>query len=264
MSDLNVALIQSDLVWEGIEENLARFDAAVDRLDGEIDLIVLPEMFTTGFSMAPGGKAEPMAGSAVSWLRGKARARGAVFTGSVMIEENGRFFNRLVWATPDGDVAVYDKRHLFRYAGEEKHYTAGTARITPVCNGWRIRPFICYDLRFPIWTRNLNLAYDLAVFVANWPARRSAHWRALLTARAIENQSYVIGVNRVGTDGNGLAYDGCSMVVSPTGEIVTEAVGEAAVLRATLERGPLDDYRDTFPAWKDADTDRGGDPSKPE
>lgn len=255
MSDLDVALIQSDLVWEGIETNLDRFDAAVDQVEAPVDLIVLPEMFSTGFSMAADRLAEPMKGSAVAWMQRKARAKGAVLTGSVMTEERGLFFNRMVWAAPEGDLSVYDKRHLFRYAGEEKVYTAGKSRITTSCAGWSIRPFICYDLRFPIWTRNLNLVYDLAVFVANWPARRSSQWRALLVSRAIENQSYVIGVNRVGTDGNGLAYDGCSMVVTPTGEIIAEAVQKEAILRATLRRDLLDDYRREFPAWKDADID---------
>lgn len=262
MSDLRVALIQKNLEWEQIEANLAGFDASIDGVEGDVDLIILPEMFSTGFSMNPTGLAESIEGKAVTWLRQKARDNGAVLTGSLMIEEQGRYFNRLVWATPDGDMATYDKRHLFRYAGEEKIYTAGGKIITLVCKGWRIRPFICYDLRFPIWTRNLNLDYDLAVFVANWPAKRSAHWRSLLIARAIENQSYVIGVNRVGTDGNGLDYDGCSMVVAPTGEIITEAVKEEAVLTATLQSDRLDGYRQAFPAWKDADTDLSAPPSE--
>ncbi len=260
MSDLKVALIQSDLEWEQIDANLAKFDAAVSRIEGHVDLIVLPEMFSTGFSMNPDRLAELMDGSAVNWLRQKAQAKGAVLTGSLMIEEKGRFFNRLVWATPNGELSTYDKRHLFRYAGEEKIYTAGGKHITLECSGWRVRPSVCYDLRFPIWTRNLNLDYDLAVFVANWPAKRSAHWRALLVARAIENQCCVIGVNRVGIDGNGLDYDGCSMVVAPTGEIITEAVQAEAVLTATLQRGLLDDYRQSFPAWKDADTDLSATP----
>ena len=261
MPDLKVALIQSDLEWERIEKNLANFDAALNRIEGHVDLIVLPEMFSTGFSMDPDRLAESMEGSAVDWLRHKAQSMGAVLTGSLMIEEKGRFFNRLVWAAPNGELSTYDKRHLFRYAGEEKIYTAGGKHITLACNGWRVRPSVCYDLRFPIWTRNLNLEYDLAIFVANWPARRSAHWRALLIARAIENQCYVIGVNRVGIDGNGLDYDGCSMVVTPTGEVITEAVQAEAILTATLQRDLLDSYRQEFPAWKDADTDLSASPS---
>lgn len=253
MPDLTVTLIQSDLTWENIEANLARFDAAVDQAPGHSDLIVLPEMFSTGFSMNAKEQAEPMAGRAVEWLRRKARSKGTVLTGSLMIEENGLFFNRLIWTRPDGTLAAYDKRHLFRYAGEEKVFTAGQAHITIECRGWRIRPFICYDLRFPIWTRNLNLAYDLAIFVANWPARRSSHWRALLMARAIENQCYVIGVNRVGIDGNGLNYDGCSTVISPTGAILMEAAQAEAVRTVTLRRDLLEQYRSAFPAWKDAD-----------
>lgn len=255
MPDLTVTLIQSDLAWEDVAANLARFDAVVDRLEAPSDLIVLPEMFSTGFSMNAARLAEPMTGPAVTWLRRTAKARNAVLTGSVMIEESGRYFNRLVWARPDGSLATYDKRHLFRYAGEEKVYTAGEGQITPVCRGWRIRPFICYDLRFPVWTRNLNLAYDVALFVANWPERRSAHWRALLVARAIENQCYVIAVNRVGRDGNGLAYDGGSMVISPTGETLMEGLFEEATPTVTLRRDLLEQYRKDFPTWMDADTD---------
>jgi len=255
MPDLTVTLIQSDLAWEDVAANLARFDAVIDRLEAPSDLIVLPEMFSTGFSMNAARLAEPMTGRAVTWLRRTAKARKAVLTGSVMIEESGRYFNRLVWARPNGTLATYDKRHLFRYAGEEKVYTAGDGQITPVCRGWRIRPFICYDLRFPVWTRNLNLAYDVALFVANWPERRSAHWRALLLARAIENQCYVIGVNRVGLDGRSLAHDGWSTVIAPTGEILMEAAQTEAVHTVTLRRDLLETYRREFPAWMDADVD---------
>ena len=255
MSNLTVTLIQSDLVWENIEANLARFDAVINQVTEHTHLIVLPEMFSTGFSMNANQQAESMEGRAVAWLRRKAQAKDAVLTGSLMIEEKGLYFNRLVWARPDGSVDTYDKRHLFRYAGEDEIYTAGKAQITLECNRWRIRPFVCYDLRFPIWTRNLNQAYDLAVFVANWPARRSAHWRALLLARAIENQSYVIGVNRVGIDGNGLAHDGYSTAIAPTGEILMEAVKKESVHTVTLQRDLLDQYRKEFPAWKDADAD---------
>ena len=255
MPDLTVTLMQSDLAWEDVAANIGRFDAAIDRLETAGDLIVLPEMFSTGFSMNAARLAEPMTGQALTWLRRKAQARGAVLTGSVMIEEGGKYFNRLVWARPDGTLATYDKRHLFRYAGEEKVYTPGHGHITVECRGWRIRPFICYDLRFPLWTRNLDLAYDAALFVANWPDRRSAHWRALLVARAIENQCYVIAVNRVGRDGNGLGYDGGSMVISPTGEILTEGLFEAATPTVTLRHDLLEQYRKDFPAWMDADTD---------
>lgn len=253
MPDLAVTLVQSDLAWEAIDDNLAAFDARIEAIDQPTDLIVLPEMFSTGFSMQPHRLAEPMTGKAVRWLRDKARGKKAVVTGSLMIAENGVFFNRLVWATPDGGTATYDKKHLFRYAGEEKVYTAGRRGITLALKGWRIRPFICYDLRFPIWTRNLDHAYDLALFVANWPAGRSIHWRTLLRARAIENQACVIGVNRVGTDGNGLHHDGCSAAIAPDGEVLFEAVHTETVHTIVLERQRLDDYRAHFPFWRDAD-----------
>jgi omega-amidase len=172
-----------------------------------------------------------------------------------MVREAGRFFNRLVWARPDGKLITYDKKHLFRYAGEEKVYTAGRHPVTLDLNGWRIRPFICYDLRFPIWVRNLNQAYDLAVFVANWPARRAAHWRALLRARAIENQAFVAAVNRVGTDGNGFEYSGHSALIDPTGKVIFEEENKACVPTLQLNYKVLTNYRAQFPAWMDADDD---------
>ncbi len=253
MSNLTVTLVQSDLAWEAIDTNLAMFDATIDAIERPTDLIVLPEMFSTGFSMRPDQLAEPMEGRAVTWLRHKARGKGVAITGSLMIEADGAFYNRLVWAAPDGGLAFYDKKHLFRYAGEQKVYTAGQGKITLTFKGWRIRPFICYDLRFPIWTRNLNNAYDLALFVSNWPARRSAHWRALLRARAIENQAYVIGVNRVGDDGKGLYHDGCSAAITPDGEVLFEARHSATTCTLTLCRERLERYRADFPAWMDQD-----------
>ncbi|RJQ80636.1 MAG: amidohydrolase [Desulfobacteraceae bacterium] len=253
MPDLTVTLIQSDLAWENSAANLARWDAWIERSDRPTDLIVLPEMFSTGFSMNARALAQPMDGAAVTWLRNKAAARGVDMTGSLIIEENGLYYNRLIWARPDGGMLTYDKKHLFRYAGEEKIYTAGQGRLTLELNGWRIRPFICYDLRFPIWTRNLDRAYDLALFVANWPARRSVHWQVLLRARAIENQAFVIGVNRVGTDGRDLYHDGCSAVIAPAGEVLFEAKDREVLHTISLSRQALEDYRQQFPAWMDAD-----------
>lgn len=254
MQDLKVTLIQADLHWEKIEANLEMFDTHIDAIAEPCDMIVLPEMFSTGFSMSAETLAESMSGKAVTWMQAKAQASKRVITGSLIIGQSGNYFNRLVWARPDGTLAIYDKKHLFRYADENSVYSAGSERITMVLNGWRVRPFICYDLRFPIWCRNLDLAYDLALFVANWPARRSAHWRKLLVARAIENQSYVIGVNRVGIDGNGHAYDGASAIINPLGEAIFEAADEAIIQTATLSYQQLEDYRKTFPAWKDADS----------
>jgi omega-amidase len=255
MRDLTVTLVQTHLAWEDIDANLELFNTRVDGIKPPTDLIILPEMFSTGFSMRAQTLAEEMTGKAVSWMRAKAAEKEAVIIGSVMVTEGGRFFNRLIWASPRGEPAAYDKRHLFRFAGEEKIYTPGEHHLTMEIRGWRIRPFICYDLRFPIWVRNLNLAYDLAVFVANWPARRAAHWRALLRARAIENQSFVAAVNRVGTDGNGFEYSGHSALIDPLGRVLVEEENAACTRTLQLKRKTLADCRSRFPAWMDADTE---------
>lgn len=253
MQDLTITLIQTALTWEDVEANLDRLTSKLGNIGRPTDLIVLPEMFSTGFSMNAPLLAEPMTGKALTWLGHMAAAKNAVVTGSLMIQDNGRYYNRLIWAQPDGTVAKYDKKHLFRYAGEEKVFTAGNQRISCMLKGWRIRPFICYDLRFPVWTRNLGKAYDLALFVANWPARRAMHWQTLLRARAIENQAYVIGVNRVGLDGKGLTYDGHSAVIAPTGEPLFKPIGDERIFTVTLDGGLLERYREEFPVWMDAD-----------
>lgn len=255
MPDLTITLIQSELQWEKIQPNLDHFDARIDTVDQETDLIILPEMLSTGFSMQAEELAEEMDGAAVTWMRKKATATGTVITGSVMIWEEGRFYNRLIWARPDGTMETYDKKHLFRYAGEEKVYTPGDRRLTVELNGWKIRPFICYDLRFPMWTRNLNNAYDMAVYVANWPERRSMHWRTLLRARAIENQAFVAAVNRVGRDGNGIEYSGDSAVIDPLGNVLFEETKDPCLTTHRLSMETLTNYRQQFPAWKDADVD---------
>ena len=255
MQDLTITLIQSKLDWEDIPGNLSRFDAEIDAIEDVTDLIILPEMFSTGFSMKAAKLAEPMDGKAVTWLKRKAMEIKTVITGSVMVREQNRFYNRLVWARPDGTISTYDKKHLFRFAGEEKIYTAGKHKFTTTLRGWKIRPFICYDLRFPIWTRNLDNTYDLAIFMANWPAKRSPHWRALLMARAIENQTYVAAVNRVGTDGNGFDYSGHSAVIDPTGQVLFEKEHDACTATMVLSPKMLWEYRNQFPAWMDADKD---------
>jgi predicted amidohydrolase len=255
MQDLTITLIQTELVWENIDANLELFDAKIDTIDGPTDLIILPEMFSTGFSMKAQTLAEKMDGKAVTWLRKKALQKGTVITGSLMVEHEGHYYNRLVLAWPDGGLLAYDKKHLFRYAGEEQVYTAGRRPVTAEINGWRIRPFICYDLRFPIWTRNMGQAYDLAIFVANWPSKRAAHWRTLLQARAVENQAYVAAVNRVGTDGNGFDYSGHSALIDPTGRVLFEEENLACTATLQLNYKILTDYRAQFPAWMDADED---------
>jgi omega-amidase len=253
MPDLTVTLIQTELDWEDVAANLRRFDRLIDSLQVATDLIVLPEMFTTGFSMNAAALAENMNGRAVGWLRETARRTAAAVVGSIIVIDDGRFYNRLCWASPDGELATYDKKHLFRYAGEDRVYTAGSASLLVELNGWKIQPFVCYDLRFPVWTRNPNRTYDLALFIANWPQRRAEHWKVLLQARAIENQSYVIGVNRIGTDGNGLYHSGDSSVIDPIGTILFRSAHAPCVFTLPLERDRLDDYRQSFPAWKDAD-----------
>lgn len=253
MQDLNVTLVQTDPLWQDPVANHAHFDAILQNLARPTDLVVLPEMFTTGFSMSPGPVAQSMAGASVEWMQDWARRLGCVVTGSLIIEENGQYFNRLVWMPPDGQPACYDKRHLFRMAGEEKIYAAGDCRLTMTLKGWRVRAFVCYDLRFPIWTRNLNKAYDVALFVANWPARRAAHWKALLRARAIENQTFVVGVNRVGRDGNGLDYSGDSAVIDPLGDTLFDAADHVVCQSLDLNYETLETWRREFPCWMDID-----------
>lgn len=250
--DLTLALVQADLAWERIDDNLERMRQHLAALQG-VRLVVLPEMFTTGFSMSAQSVCEPMDGKGVAWLRETAASMRADVVGSLAIADGGRFFNRLVWAQPDGSLHRYDKKHLFSFAGEHKHYTPGRDALVVELDGWRIAPFICYDLRFPVWSRNRGGRYDLALYVANWPQRRAAHWKALLPARAIENQSYVVGLNRVGMDGNGLAYSGDSMVIDPAGEILYKAHDGVEVKTVVLSRSRLDDVRKQFPFLQDAD-----------
>lgn len=255
MQDLKIALMQAELDWEDPMANLRRFDAKIEQVQAGVHLIVLPEMFSTGFSMNPARLAQPMDGPAVSWMKDRSRETKADIAGSLIIEEKGAFYNRLVWAKPDGRVYGYDKKHLFRFAGEEKVYTAGEGRLLVTCHGWRIRPFICYDLRFPIWTRNLDNIYDAAIFVANWPERRAAHWNALLKARAIENQCYVAGVNRVGVDGNGHRYHGDTCIIDPMGRVVSVISHKEAIVSGSFSAATVKNHRRKFPAWMDADNE---------
>ncbi len=254
MQDLNITIIQSNLIWEDIESNISVFDEKIDSIGKKTDIIVLPEMFTTGFSMNAKNLAQEMDGISVAWLKDKSRSKEVDITGSMIIKEDGKYFNRLLWAKPDGTLLHYDKKHLFRMTGEEKVYSEGEEKLTVELNGWKIRPFICYDLRFPCWTRNFNKAYDVAVFIANWPEARSYHWEILLLARAIENQCYIIGVNRVGKDGNGYNYIGSSSVIDPAGNILFRKQNKEFIHTAKLSYSVLQEYRKSFPAWMDADS----------
>lgn len=258
MSDLTVSLIQTHLHWEHKAANLAMFDQKIDAISERTEVIVLPEMFSTGFSMQPERLAETMDGTTVQWMKRKSREKNVILTGSLIIEENGAYFNRLIWMLPNGTFGTYDKRHRFGFAGEDEHYEAGDKRLIAQVKGWRICLTVCYDLRFPVWSRNTlgedeRPAYDVLVNVANWPERRNIPWRALLQARAIENQCYMIGVNRVGEDGNGIYHSGDSSLIDPVGEIIYHKAHDEDVFTYTLSRQHLDDLRAKFPFMKDAD-----------
>lgn len=253
MSNLKVTLIQTELAWRNVPENVARFDSRIKQINEPTDLIVLPEMFSTGFTMEPEALAETMSGQTVMQLIRWAKDVQTDICGSVIIEEDGKYYNRLIWVKPDGTVATYDKRHLFRMSGEHEIYAAGNKLCTIDILGWKVRPFICYDLRFPVWTRNTGNVYDLMIVVANWPEKRAAHWKTLLRARAIENQCYAIGVNRVGMDGNGIAYSGDSAVIDFAGDMLWEKRNSECVKTVELSMEKLRACREDFPSWKDAD-----------
>lgn len=251
---LIISIIQPDIVWEDKAANLAQYEAAIAGITGNKQIVILPEMFSTGFSMAPERLAETMEGSTLRWMEATARKHRIILTGSLIIEEDSKYYNRLVWMQPDGHYSYYDKRHLFGYAGEEDHYTAGDRRLVVQVNGWKIYPLICYDLRFPVWARRSeDIDYDVLLYVANWPQRRSLAWTTLLQARAIENQSYVIGVNRIGDDANDIHYDGGSRVIDPLGEVLWQQSGQATVHTLQLEKAPLLEVRHHFPFMKDSD-----------
>lgn len=257
MEPLRVSLLQGDTRWQDPAANRAHYGALLDRLEGTSDLIVLPETWSTGFTNAVPDQAETMAGESVAWMRAQAARLGAVVTGSLLIADGGRCFNRLVWMRPDGTFVTYDKRHLFRMAQEHDRFQAGRERLVVELKGWRVLPLICYDLRFPVWSRNGagrgELDYDLALFVANWPSARRHAWRTLLRARAMENLCCCLGVNRVGTDGNGHPYSGESAVLDFRGEVLVELGSDPQVASVDLDPTALREYRERFPAWRDAD-----------
>ncbi len=253
MEDLSVTIIQTELFWEDIESNLSAFDEKINSIEADTDLIILPEMFTTGFSMNAPKLAQDMKGSAVSWILEKSREKHTDITGSVIIKDQGKYFNRLLWAKPNGELYTYDKKHLFRMIGEHNIYAAGNRHLTVTLRGWKLRPFICYDMRFPIWTRNLDNQYDVAIYIANWPEKRASHWKLLMPARAVENQCYVIGVNRVGKDGKGYSHSGDSSVIDPTGKIFFQQANTACIHTIRLTYDAVKTYREKFSAWMDAD-----------
>ncbi|HED1422473.1 TPA: amidohydrolase [Kluyvera georgiana] len=251
MPGLKITLLQQPLVWMDGPANLRHFDRQMEEIVGR-DVIVLPEMFTTGFAMEAAEQSMTEE-DVVAWMREQALRTNALVAGSAALQTPLGAVNRFLLVEPEGQVHVYDKRHLFRMADEHHHYIAGNQRVVLTWRGWRILPLVCYDLRFPVWSRNRN-DYDLALYVANWPAPRSLHWQALLTARAIENQAYVAGCNRVGTDGNGHHYRGDSRIITPQGEILATAEPHLATrIDGELSLSQLQEYRENFPAWQDAD-----------
>lgn len=259
MQDLKITLVQSDLHWEDIEANLAMFEEKIWQIGSTTDVIVLPEMFTTGFTMAANKLGEHMNMRTFKWMKQMADQTGALILGSYIARVHDRFYNRLLWMEPGGNFKTYDKRHLFRMAQEHKTYAAGESLLIATWKGWRICPLICYDLRFPVWSRNRwdfaanRPSYDLMVYVANWPTARIDAWNTLLKARAIENLSYVVGVNRIGIDGHGIEHNGNSGVVSPKGEFIYHNEGEEVNKTIELSANSLEAFRDRFPAYMDAD-----------
>ena len=250
---LYITLIQPDIVWEDKPANLQQYESMIAGIEGKKQIVVLPEMFSTGFSMAPERLAEPMDGHTVNWMVAMAAKNRCILAGSLMIEADGKYYNRMLWVQPDGKTGFYDKRHLFGYAGEDRHYSPGETRQIAQVNGWRINLQICYDLRFPVWARNLGDQYDVLLYVANWPEQRSLAWKTLLQARAIENMSYVVGVNRVGKDANGNNYTGDSSVFDPLGEKIWQHSNEVACHTVILEREALTKVRTNLPFLNDAD-----------
>lgn len=282
MSSLTITTIQTGLTWEDKAANMRHFETKIESLRDSTELVILPEMFSTGFSMQPEQLAETMDGPTLHWMREMAARKRIILTGSIIIEENGQYFNRLIWMLPNGQYGYYDKRHRFAYAGEDAHYTAGVRRIVASVKGWRVLLLVCYDLRFPVWSRQTpqetpetmsaiqstasagstsraleatsDLEYDLLLYVANWPARRAHAWKTLLQARAIENQCYVAGVNRIGPDGHEIDHSGDSMIIDPLGETLYHAGAKDETFTLTLQKDDLAKVRQRFPFWRDADT----------
>lgn len=253
MEELRVLLIQLNIVWHDPEANMQKAEQLIQDKNPNQHLIVLPEMFTTGFSMHPEKYAvEHKNNAALIWMQGIATKFDSVVAGSIMVEDSDQYYNRMYVVQPEGHFDIYDKKHLFSFANEDKHYSAGKDRLIVEVFGWKVACFICYDLRFPEWCRNeLSNPYDVSVFVANWPDKRNFAWENLLEARAIENQSYVLGVNRTGTDGKGLHYSGHSLIINYEGKRERESIVEETVISHVLSRSALDNYRKVFPFLKD-------------
>lgn len=255
LNDLTITIIQTHLFWEDVDANLKHFDAKINTQSEQSDIIVLPEMFTTGFTMKPELMAEEHGGKGLQWMQKKAKEKQAVIVGSISVKENNQFYNRLYWVKPNGSYEFYNKRHLFRMGNEQEQYTEGNEKLIVEYKGWKICPLICYDLRFPVWSRNTkNKTYDVLLYVANWPAVRAFPWSQLLIARAIENQCYVVGVNRIGEDGNGVLHSGNSVVLNSKGLCLVDTnPNEESLKTVSISYNELHDFRKTFPVLHDAD-----------
>ncbi len=265
MPTLTITGIQTKLHWEDKKANLQMFEEKIKSISQPTEIVALPEMFSTGFSMHPEKLAETMEGETMEWIKRISAEKKIILTGSLIIAEGGQYFNRLIWMMPDGQFGYYDKRHLFAYADEDQYYHAGSKRLIASVKGWKINLLVCYDLRFPVWSRQVSVSasqveaavaapeYDLLIYVANWPERRNHAWKTLLQARAIENQCYVAGINRVGEDENKIYHSGDSMVIDPLGEILYHKKDEEDIFTITLDKSHLKIIREKFPFWKDAD-----------
>ena len=261
MSKLTISGIQSDLIWEDKAANLRKFGDQIASLKGQSELIILPEMFSTGFVVEPAGLAEKMDGPSLDWMKKLSNENRVILTGSLIIEDGGKYYNRLIWMMPNGQYGFYDKRHLFAFAGEDEKYSPGNKRLIASLKGWKINLLVCYDLRFPVWARQgassstngSELEYDLLIYVANWPNKRIHAWKTLLMGRAIENQCYVAGVNRVGHDGYQNYYTGDSMVIDPFGQEIYHAPEKEDLFTCILDKTKLEEARSKFPFWKDRD-----------
>ena len=257
MASLTLSIIQTDLTWEDKVANLNMLQQKIDAIEERTEIIILPEMFNTGFTMQPELFAETMEGETVQWMKDIVAANKIILTGSLIIKENDKYYNRLIWMLPNGQFGYYDKRHLFAFAGEDKYYTPGSKRLIASVKGWRINLQICYDLRFPVWSRQQSTdtesEYDVLMYVANWPERRSHAWKTLLCARAIENQCFVVGVNRVGNDGKNIHHSGNSLIIDPVGQVLYHKNEEEDICTITLQKEDVDKARTHFPFWKDAD-----------
>lgn len=250
---LSIGLLQFDIAWEDKKANLSSLKNSIQRIQsGELDLLLLPEMFNTGFSMNTQKLAEGLNGETVETLKNIAAEKNCAVAGSLIIEENDKYYNRLIFIKPDRSLESYDKRHLFSLVDEDKHLTAGKKKLIVSYKGWKINFFICYDLRFPVWCNN-DSGVDLTIFVANWPAKRVHHWDALLKARAIENQSYIAAVNRIGKDGDGNEHNGHSAVYDFKGDLLTELSENQNLIIQKIEKKPLEEHRKKYPFLKDND-----------